>query len=126
MSVLGWEAPPANSVGAQEKHTKWKAVADLLKTRPEEWAKVAVKKNRQQAVTLTNGIALGRRPEFEAGAFAARYAEGHDPDGGVEVFAAYDPNGTLRGGSVPVITKADQDAAAAADDGSAWDDDETE
>lgn len=77
MAVLGWETPPANAVDAGQKHTKWAAVADLLKTRPKEWAKVSIKLSRQQAVTLTNSIALARRPEFTPpGSFVAQYAEG--------------------------------------------------
>jgi hypothetical protein len=138
MAILGWEAPPQNAVEAGQKHTKWAAVADLLRTRPGEWAKVSVKTSRQQAVTLTNGIALGRREEFApAGTFAAKYAEGAEKERTVltkdgeqktvqpvavyAMFVGSGSNGSSLENGGGELPGAD---ANAEEDPSAWDDDE--
>lgn len=119
MPDIKWEAPPANAVAGGEKHTKWGAVAGLLRTNPGEWGIVATKNARPAAVALTNGIAAGKRDEFApSGTFEAAYAQ--RPDNTFGVYARFLGEGSSNG-AAPVAAESEH-GVAYIDDGFGDDD----
>jgi hypothetical protein len=77
MTKMIWEAPPA-SLQTRNRHN-WQEIADLLKSKPGQWAVVA------EDVSASTGthIRHGRLTAFvPAGAFEARVAGARDTDAG--------------------------------------------
>jgi len=86
MVEMKWEEPPQQLLG--RGHTDWRAVADALKSNPNEWAVVA---ENVSASTGTH-IRYGRLKAFEpSGAFEARVsgARGDASGRASKVYARY-------------------------------------
>jgi hypothetical protein len=84
---IAWEEPPADGRGQHERIAPWPEIADALKARPGEWARVTEGQKATTARTLAYRINTGKFVSFRpAGAFEAVSRKQGD---GTFVYARY-------------------------------------
>lgn len=92
MSDLVWEEPPAPIGGGKYRWHKYADVAEQLKAKPGEWARVGEFDRDSRAGTLSQTIRLGRDAFGPRGSFEATVRtikSGRVGESIVHVFARY-------------------------------------
>jgi hypothetical protein len=79
-----FEVPPTTARSRAISPSKWTEVAEALRERPGEWARVSTHQTEESAKQAASGIRNGNRSGFEPkGTFDAVFGAGNDDDFGV-------------------------------------------